>query len=114
MAYFIQILLVILSVGSLGIVLGYQAVPIGFAVLDQVMGDFPYGFLLFFTAFGASGDEGVGNHVLQCSSVFAALSLVQKALDVVGGQPVVGQDGIDVDVVVFGGVTFTFGDYGHQ
>lgn len=65
--------------------------------------------LLFVAAFGAPGDEGIRNDLFQSISFFVALSLLQKTVDIVVGEPLVRQDGVDVDGVVLGGVFLAIG-----
>lgn len=112
-----QILLVVLPELALGIVLGDERVPVGASVLVQVSGHLPHRDPLLLVALDAPGDQRIGDDALEGESVLVALALVQQAADVVGGQPVVGQDGVDVDVVVLGGVEVGCGsrrDHGEE
>lgn len=72
-----------------------------------MVNDFPDRVLLVVVAFAAAGDEGVGDHLLQGLTILVALALVQQAVHVVAGEPLVGQNGINIDVVVLGGVVIT-------
>lgn len=110
MANFVQILLVVLLVGSLRIILGNQGIPVSFTGLDQVMDNFPHGFLLVVVTFAAAGDESVRDHILQGFAIFIALAFIEETVHVVGGEPLVGQNGIYVDVVVLGSVVVTSGE----
>lgn len=89
---------------AFGVVLLQEGIPVLFVVLVEVTDDLFDRSLLLVVAFCAAGDEGVGDDLLQRLAVFAALGLLQEALDVVFDQTAVGEDGVDVDVVVLGGV----------
>lgn len=104
-------MLIALLVLAFRVVLGDQRIPVTLAVLDQMVGDFPDGRLLFLVALSALGDQGVGDDFLQRLTILTALALVQQTVHVVGGETLIGEDGINVHVVVLGGVVF-FGQNG--
>lgn len=111
---FVDVVLVILPVDALRIVLGQEGFPLGASFLDQETYHLPHGGFLLIVAFYAVGDQRVGDDALQSVAFIVALALVQEAVQVVSEETIVGQYGIDVDVVVLGGVVLRGEDGGEE
>lgn len=104
---FIQILLVVLLVAALGIILGEKGIPIRFTALDQMVDDFPYRLFLTVITFAAAGDESVRDNFFQSLTILVTLAFIQETVHIVGGEPLISQNSIYVDVVVLSGVVVT-------
>lgn len=87
-----------------GIVLGDEGVPVFWTFGDQETDDLGDGGTLDFAALSAIGQKGIREDTSQSFSFIIAWTSFQKALDVVVEESWVGQNGVDVDAVVFGGV----------
>lgn len=103
---FFQIMGIVPLVAAVGVIFGCQLIESFWALLHQETNHFLDRWALFRGAPNTFVKQSVRDDILQNSAFLSALALVQKTVQVVIEESIIGKDSIDVDVIIFAGVIF--------